>query len=240
MNPRSKKTIPPDSRSVPSPVVLSRESSSVPDALRVWLLGGFRISVGSRAIGQDAWRLRKAASLVKLLALAPGHRLHRERAMDLLWPGSGTRAASNNLRQTLHAARRILDRANGPGYLVSENESIVLCPKSKLWVDVEAFEQASDIARRSKDPSAYRAAIELYSGELLPEDRYEEWAQSRRQELRQTFLSLLVEIAGLYEEHGTEELEPAVQALRGFWRRSPPTRRRTWGSCACTPFLGVK
>jgi hypothetical protein len=49
-------------------------------AVRVWLLGGLRVSVGSRAITRDAWRLRKAAALVKLLALAPGHRMHRERS----------------------------------------------------------------------------------------------------------------------------------------------------------------
>jgi DNA-binding SARP family transcriptional activator len=78
-------------------------------AVRVRLLGGFRVSVGSRTITQDAWRLRKAAALVKLLALAPGHRMHREQAMDLLWPDSGRKAASNNLRKTLHAARRALD-----------------------------------------------------------------------------------------------------------------------------------
>ena len=75
--------------------------------MRVWLLGGFRVSVGGRTIKDEEWRLRKAAGLVKLLALAPGHRLHRERAMDLLWP-VWERAASNNLRQVLHAARRIL------------------------------------------------------------------------------------------------------------------------------------
>ena len=48
------------------------------EVVRVWLLNGFRISVGSRVIGEDAWRLRKAEAMVKLLALAPGHRLHRE------------------------------------------------------------------------------------------------------------------------------------------------------------------
>ena len=98
----------------------------------------------------------------------------------------------------------------------------MLCPEGQLWVDVEAFEEAADTARRSKDPAAYRAAIELYSGELLPEDRYEEWAESRRQELRQRFLSLLVELAGLYEERGTEEdLAPAVQALQRVLAEEP-------------------
>jgi hypothetical protein len=84
MGPRTKKTIPPTSESAPSHAMFSYDegSSGAPEVVRVWLLGGFRLSVGSRTIGQDAWRLRKAASLMKLLALAPGHRLHREREMD--------------------------------------------------------------------------------------------------------------------------------------------------------------
>ena len=57
--------------------------------VRIGLLGGFSVTVGDRKVDESAWRLRKAASLIKLLALAPGHRLHRERAMDLLWPELG-------------------------------------------------------------------------------------------------------------------------------------------------------
>jgi predicted ATPase/DNA-binding SARP family transcriptional activator/DNA-binding CsgD family transcriptional regulator len=197
---------------------------SAPEVVRVWLLGGFRVSVGSRTIDEDAWRLRKAAALVKLVALAPGYRLHREQAMEVLWPDLGLRAASNNLRQTLHVARRTLhpDPEIASGYLSVSGEQLVLCPKGQLWVDVEAFEEAADTARRSKDPAAYRAAIELYSGELLPENRYEEWAESRRRGLRQTFHSLLVELARLYEGRGAEEeLESAVQALQRVLAEEP-------------------
>ena len=75
-----------------------------PEPMRVWLLGGFRVSVGPRTIEGDAWRLRNAAALMKLLALAPDHRLHREQILDLLWPNLGTRAASNNLRHVLYLA----------------------------------------------------------------------------------------------------------------------------------------
>src|SRR5215211_4190311 len=129
------------------------------EAVRVWLLGGFRVGVGSRTITQDAWRLRKAAGLVKLLALAPSHRLHREQAMDLLWPDSGRRAASNSLRSILHAARKVLDPDTAASYLASEDESLVLCPEGDLWVDVDAFEEAVATARRENEPAAYRAAI---------------------------------------------------------------------------------
>ena len=188
-------------------------------AVRVWLLGGFRVRVGSRTIPQDAWRLRKAAALVKLLALSSGHRLHREQVMDVLWPDSGRRVASNNLRKTLHAARRNLDSTAGSGYLASEDESLVLCPGGDLWVDVDAFEEATAAARRSREPAAYRAAIDLYAGQLLPEDRYEEWAEPRRDELRSLRLALLVELAGLYEERG--EYASAVEALRRVVAEEP-------------------
>jgi predicted ATPase/DNA-binding SARP family transcriptional activator/DNA-binding CsgD family transcriptional regulator len=96
--------------------------------------------------------------------------------------------------------------------LTSEDESLVLCPGGSLWVDVEVFQEAAVMARRSRDPAAYRAAIELYAGELLPDDRYEEWAESRRQELRGTFLSLLTKLAGLCEERG--EYGQAVETLQ--------------------------
>ena len=137
--------------------------------------------------------------------------------MDLMWPDLGLRAASNNLRQTLHFARKTLhpDPQISSHYLSVSGEQLLMCPQGRIWVDVDAFEEAANIARGSKVPAAYRAALELYSGELLPEDRYEEWAESRREDLRQRFLSLLVELAGLYKERGSEEdLALAVQALQ--------------------------
>ncbi len=182
--------------------------------MRVHLLGGFKVSVGSRVIEENAWRRRKAASLVKLLALAPGHRLHREQVMDTLWPDLGARAASNNLRQALHAARRTLDPKPdiAPHYLSLKNEQLALCPGGQCWVDAEALQEAAAAARRSREPAAYRAAIELYAGDLLPEDRYEEWAEGRRTELQRLYLTLLVEISGLYEQR--ENFGGAIEALQ--------------------------
>jgi predicted ATPase/DNA-binding SARP family transcriptional activator/DNA-binding CsgD family transcriptional regulator len=193
-----------------------------PETLRLWLLGGFRVSVGTRTVEDGAWRLRKAASLVKLLALAPSHHLHRERAMDLLWPEHGRRAAANNLSQALHAARHALepdDAQAASGYLASQGEQLVLCPKGELWLDVEAFEEAAATARRSRDRAAYRAALNLYAGELLPKDPYEEWVEVPREGLRQLCLALLVELGSLHEERG--EYGPGIEALRRVLDEEP-------------------
>ena len=52
----------------------------------------------------------------------------------------------------------------------------MLSPENELWVDVEAFEEATASARRSRNPVAYRAALEghlsaknLLAGEVRPE-----------------------------------------------------------------------
>jgi DNA-binding SARP family transcriptional activator len=58
---------------------VSREA----EVMRVWLLGGLCVLVRSRVVGDGSWRLRKAADLVKLLALAPNHCLHREQVIEL-------------------------------------------------------------------------------------------------------------------------------------------------------------
>ena len=55
------------------------------------LLGGFAVRIDGRPIPPTEWRRRQAASLVKLLALAPRRTLHREQVIDALWPGAGDR-----------------------------------------------------------------------------------------------------------------------------------------------------
>jgi predicted ATPase/DNA-binding SARP family transcriptional activator/DNA-binding CsgD family transcriptional regulator len=178
------------------------------------MLGGFSVSVGLRDIQEGRWRLRKAASLVKLIALAPNHRMHRERIMDLLWPHMDKKAAANSLSQALHAARRTLDPGLGATslYLASHGGQLVLCPGGQLWVDVNAFEEAAATACRTREPSAYRAALDLYAGELLPGDLYEDWTEARREGLRQILVSLLVDLSALYEQRG--EYDAAIGALQ--------------------------
>jgi len=169
------------------------------------------------------WRLRKAKSLVKLLALAPGHRLHREQVMDLLWSDLDAEAAANNLHKTLYVARRTLEPDLPPStassYLHLQGDLVTLRARGELWIDVDEFEAAANAARRSRDPARYESAVELYVGDLLPEDRYEEWAVGRREVLAAGYLGLLIELAQLHEQLG--HVEAAVAALRETVAREP-------------------
>ena len=73
----------------------------------VTLLGGFGAAVDGEPVAAGAWRLKKARELVKLLALAPGHRLHREQALDVLWRDFSPDAALNNLHQAALSPGRL-------------------------------------------------------------------------------------------------------------------------------------
>jgi predicted ATPase/DNA-binding SARP family transcriptional activator len=184
-------------------------------ALRVHLLGGFRIAVGDSDVDPTQWPLRKARSLVKMLALAPDHRLHREQLMDALWPELEPVAASNNLRKALHVARRGLaatsDRPERDSYLRLDDGVLTLAAPGQAWVDVNAFEQAAAEARRTGALDDHRAATDLYRGDLLPEDQYEEWAADRRRALREQYLSLVADMADGLERAG--RVAEAIEAL---------------------------
>jgi len=189
--------------------------------VRVKLLNSFLVSIGPRIIAEDEWRLSKSAALVKLLALSPGHRLHREQVIDVLWPRLKPRAAYNNMRQALYSARQTFgpDPNYATRYLSLRKEQLALCPEVELWVDTETFERASAAARRARDPAAYRSAIDLYAGDLLPEDRYEPWVEDRRAELRGLHLALLVELAWLCEQRG--DFSSAIEAFQKVEKEEP-------------------
>ena len=162
-------------------------SADVADAsgtLRIALLGGFSVRVGSSAVS-GSWRLRKSKTLVKLLALADGHRAHRDVLAGVLWPGLDPAAAANNLHQALHAARRALasDRLPSPDVLCLRDDMVILWPGGDVIVDADVFAAAAQRALRSGSVEDYGAALQLYAGELLPEDRFADWAASHRERL---------------------------------------------------------
>jgi predicted ATPase/DNA-binding SARP family transcriptional activator len=162
--------------------------------VRIRLLGGFEVTVDGRPVAADAWRLRKAKTLVKLLALARGHRLHREALVAVLWPDRDGASATNNLHQALYVARRAL--AGTSEALCRLRDDVVLLSDGPMpWLDTDAFEAACRRAHQTRNPEDYRAAAELYRGDLLPEDRFEDWSDGPREALRERHLGLLAEYA---------------------------------------------
>src|SRR2546427_3954930 len=148
--------------------------------IHIFLLGRFEVTRGERILQASAWPRRKAAALLQHLALE--RRLLKEQAIEFLWPEIDPTSGANNLYRTLHTLRQTLDTALGPGTaeatLVFQDGVFTLT--DTVWVDVAAFESLV----QSGDQSALISALQLYNGDLLPDDRYAEWALSSRERLR--------------------------------------------------------
>ena len=146
------------------------------------LLGGFAVVIDGRAVAAHAWTRRSAATLVKVLALRPGRQLPREQLIDVLWPDLLLEQAAPRLHKAAHYARTAVGI---PSAVVLAGDVVALLPDADVVVDVEQFDRASE------DPSAVQEAIDLYRGDLLPEDLYEPWADAERERLRVSYLELL-------------------------------------------------
>ncbi len=181
--------------------------------LAIELLGRWTVSVDGQEVSSDSWRSRRAADVVKMLALAPEHRIHRLQVMEALWPESEPEASGTNLRKALHFARLALadERA-----IVNEHGVLVLTPEAQVDTDVERFEAASTQALETGDAAICRDAADLYRGDLLPNDLYESWTVEPRARVRRRYLDVL-RAGGLWtwlsEEDPTDE-----QAARELMR----------------------
>lgn len=200
------------------------------DLVRVRLLGGFDASSGERRVPSGSWRLRKAKTLVKLLALEPSHAMHVEQAIDALWPDLDGSAARNNLHQALYVARRALRtlEVDGGTVLTLHDDLLALGREVAVVVDVDELRAAVRDAAAAGDAEGVVALLQDSSAELLPEDAYEPWLQPHVAAFRAWRTEVVLEVAGQQVAAGAGEKavvlltpvvvaeplnEPAVRAL---------------------------
>lgn len=150
--------------------------------VQVRLLGRFEVVVDGRSVPARSWRRQSASRLVKLLALQPSYRLHREQVIDALWPDVPPDTGAARLHTAAHYARAALGE---PRSVVVSQGTVALFPDVDVEVDVTVFERAAEAARNAGDAQhAAAAAAALYAGNLLPDDLYEPWTEEARDRLR--------------------------------------------------------
>jgi DNA-binding SARP family transcriptional activator len=123
----------------------------------------------------------------------------KEVLMELFWPDASPDAARNNLNVAIYGLRQTLRQIRPDfSHVLFQNDAYLLNPELHIWVDIEAFRKslrtARDLEQRGELALAireYRAAVDLYQGEFLAEDSYEDWLLSQRQSLEHDHFNLL-------------------------------------------------
>lgn len=155
--------------------------------VRIVTLGGFRVEVGGDPVATSEWGSRHARQLCKRLVAARGWPVTREELIDLLWPDeTDMRKLGARLSVRLSEIRRVLG-----GGIVADRH-IVRLDLDEVTTDLEDFHRARDD----------RAILAAYTGEFLPEDRYEDWTQQTRDEARTRFITAARRLAETERDAG--------------------------------------
>lgn len=181
-----------------------------PIQIRVHVLGGFSVSAGGDNV---AIAPGKPQQLVKILALA-GRALPDDEVCDLLWPDATQEVGRRRLRNVVarvRAAGPLLDRTEG-----------LMALAAGITVDLTDFEGLARTALRAADEHRRErasAALALYGGELLPGDRFEDWAASARERVRVLAVQLMEVVVDDAEAAG--RVDEAVAAIEQLLATDP-------------------
>lgn len=145
----------------------------------------------------------KTRNLLAYLVLHPRIQHRRETLADMLWPDASPERVRRNLSDVLYRLQKTIE----PEWLTIDTDTIMLQPKTDLWVDVWEFDRLV----ASKDDDDLRKAIELYAGDLLSEI-YDDWILAERELRRSQFLSALETLSQQCEAQG--KLQQALLHIR--------------------------
>jgi len=191
-------------------------------------LGRFAVVHAGEPVPLAAWQSRKARDVLKVLVARRGRPITREAAAEAMWPGEDPEPLGNRLSVALSIIRKILDpgRRHPPDHYVVADARTIALRLDRVDVDLIEFlrvaDEAIDLMAKGDHAAAeapLRRARQVYAGDFLEEDLYEEWAVEAREEARSRLLTVLRLLARLAAGRGDDE--SAGQYLGQLLERDP-------------------
>jgi DNA-binding SARP family transcriptional activator len=187
---------------------------TTPTPCRVRLFGGLEVTTEFGTVDEDAWRKRKARVLFAMLAVKRGQDVPRDVILEHLWPEMDEARARNNFYVIWSAMKRALAAGEaGPAASRYVQNTGGLCRVTRaVRSDLDEFDDTV-AALRSADAmqdepallEAARALMEVYRGELLPGDLYDDWFAEVRDRTRHDFCDAMMRAARVVEARGEHD-----------------------------------
>ena len=179
-------------------------------SLKVRLFGHFEMSCEGEAI--PLGRNGKALTILKYLLANRRRPVSQDHLMGWLWPESNLKKARWSLNSAIHGLRKLLGGCSSglsANYITLDDGYYHLSGAARIWTDVDEFDERYKKGRRLEAegsmPAAaveYEKAIELYRGDYLIEDLYDDWTMVERERLSSAYMDMLGRLAVHYMENG--------------------------------------
>ena len=185
--------------------------------LEIRLLGEFGILYQGAPVG--GLGATRAQCLLAYLLLHRDAPISRQHLAFLFWPDSAESQARTNLRNLLHSLLQLLPESER--FVQADSQTVQWRPDAPCSVDVQDFRLA---LKQAGSAEQLRAAIDLYTGDLLPEC-YDDWMAAERERLAESYRNALQRLADLLEGQGAyhEAIEHAQHLAR-----QDPLRENVW------------
>jgi DNA-binding SARP family transcriptional activator len=178
-----------------------------PLLLTAHVLGTFRMSINHQPV--ENWPGGRGQAVLKYLLIHHSHSVLRDVLMDAFWPNASPEAARNRLHVALYSLRQKLRTITDAPIVTFEDGAYGLASNLSLWLDVDEFSRHVEkggrlekTGHRAKAAAELELAVNLYQGNLLANDPYEDWPVQMREHLRVAYIDTLDHLSRIYFDRG--------------------------------------
>jgi DNA-binding SARP family transcriptional activator len=179
---------------------------------RVRVLGRMEVVAPHAPVADRDWCKRKARLLFAMLVVRSGTDVPRGEIIEYLWPEMDEDRALNNFYVVWSAMKRALapdSVRESPCPFVEHVHGVCRVVPGRVVTDLDEFDAHLSAARRARERgdahaelAAIRAAEQVYRGDVLPGDIYDDWFAPVRSRYRHEFEDAMLRAAQLLEDRG--------------------------------------
>lgn len=177
------------------------------------------------------WKQEKTKTLLRILASVPGQVFKRDQLIDWLWPEADPQKSHETLKNRIAELRRILEpdlkRGEESQFILTQHEGYCFNSEADCFIDLREFYRQCKAGQAAERAGQYEQAEVAYeqalqyckAGELLIEDRYEDWAAEVRRKWEEDHSELLSHLADCHARLG--HYRRAIARCRQVLQKKP-------------------
>ena len=159
-------------------------------------LGRFRLFYKGKQLDLPRSKVKNILAYLIFFHSVPQH---RDKLMEKFWPGTAPSSARNCLNVAVHAIRKSFEQVEPHRKILLFNDEFYqFDPELTVEKDIDKFEYCWSVGNNLEqmldyEESAlfYNQAIAHYQGDFLEDLIYEDWAESERVSLQETYIVIL-------------------------------------------------